>query len=71
MTIRTGRGSDKNQAAAAAEQKLKEELRSVLLNKLEDVPEFTIGEISEMDEEGASMIPGAGCTWHPDDPASH
>lgn len=67
VTIRTAKGSDANQAAAVAERKLKDELRSILLNKPEDVPELTIGEISEIDEEAASRIPGAGCTWYPDE----
>lgn len=55
------------QAAADIEQKLKEELRSILLNKPEDVPAFSIGEIFEIDEETAREIPRAGCTWYPDE----
>ncbi len=67
VTIRAAKGTDSDQAAAAAEWKLKEQLRSVLLNKPEDLPEFTIGAICEIDEDAAREIPGAGCTWYPDD----
>jgi hypothetical protein len=67
VTIRAAKGNNADQAAADTEQKLKEELRSILLNKPEDIPEFSIGEISEIDEETAREIPCAGCTWYPDE----
>lgn len=71
MTIRAATGINADQAAADIEQRLKEELRSILLNKPEDIPEFSIGEISEIDEATAREIPRAGCTWYPDDPATN
>lgn len=67
MTSRAAKGIDIDWAAAAAVQELKAELRSILLNKPEDIPEFTTGEISEIDEETAREIPSTGCTWYPDD----
>lgn len=61
VTIRVGRGIDANQAAAAAaamEQKLRDELNSILLNKAEDLPEITVGKLCEIDEEASRGIPG-------------
>ena len=42
-------------------------LGAILLNEKEDTPEITFGELEEIDEETASEIPGAGCTWYPDE----
>jgi len=67
VAIRAAKGIDRDRATAVAVQELKEELRSILLNKPEDIPEFTIGEISEIDKETAREIPSTGCTWYPDD----
>jgi hypothetical protein len=67
VTIRAAEAQNADQAAAAALEQLKEELRQILLNNPEDVPEYTITEIFEIDEETAKEIPGAGCTWYPDD----
>ena len=67
VTTRVAQGTDPVQAAAAIERNLNEELRSILLNKPEDVPEITIGELSEIDEEIARSIPATGCTWYLDD----
>lgn len=67
MTIRAVKGTDANQAAAAMEKNLREELKSILLNRLEDLPEITMGEVCEIDEETAQRISCAGCTWYPDD----
>ena len=67
MTIRAAEAPDADQAAAAALEQLKEELRQKLLNNPEDVPEYTITEIYEIDKDTAKDIPGAGCTWYPDD----
>ena len=67
MTVRAAQAPDPDQAAAAALEQLKEELRQKLLNNPEDVPEFTVSEICETDEETAKGIPGAGCTWYPDE----
>jgi hypothetical protein len=67
VTIRAGRGTDAKQAATAMEQLLKEELDSILLNELDDLPKITMGELCEIDEESARKIPCAGCTWYPDD----
>lgn len=68
VTIRVAKAADADQAAAAALEQLKEELRPILLNKPEDVPEYTISEIYEIDEGTAKGIPRAGCTWYPDEP---
>jgi len=67
VTIRAEKGFDAHQAANAAHRKLKDELRSILQNAPEDLPEIITGEISEIDEELASRICGAGCTWYPDE----
>jgi hypothetical protein len=67
VTIRAGRGTDANQAAAAMERKLREELDSILLNEPEDLPEIMVGDLCEIDEATAREIPGAGCTWYRDD----
>ena len=69
VTIRAGKGADANHAAAVMERKLREELRSILLNEPADVPEITVAEVCEVDEKTAYSIPGAGCTWYPDDDA--
>ena len=67
VTIRAAPGADASQAAAAIQRKLADELKVVLLNEKEDTPEITIGELEEIDEETAREIPGAGCTWYPDE----
>jgi hypothetical protein len=67
FTARVAKGADSAQAAAAIKRKLTEELGSILLNKPEDVPEITMGELCEIDEETAREVPGTGCTWYPDE----
>jgi hypothetical protein len=67
VTIRAAPGADANQAATAIQRKLTDELRAILLNEKEDIPEITFGELEEIDEETAPEIPGAGCTWYPDE----
>lgn len=71
VTTRVGKGNDAIQASAAIQQRLVEELRSILLNEKEDIPEITMGELSEIDEKTAREIPNSGCTWYPDDPATN
>lgn len=67
VTTRVAEAPDADQAAAIALEKLKEELRPILLNKPEDIPQYTITEIYEVDEKTAARIHRAGCTWYPDD----
>lgn len=67
VTTRVAQGTDPAQAASTIERNLIEELRSILLNKPEDVPEITTGELCEIDEDTARGIPRTGCTWYPDD----
>ena len=67
VTIRAAPGADANQAATAIQRKLADDLRLILLNEKEDPPEITYGELEEIDEETARGIPGAGCTWYPDE----
>jgi hypothetical protein len=62
VTIRAAPGIDANQAAAAIQRKLADDLRSILLSEKDDAPEITIGELEEINEETACEIPGAGCT---------
>lgn len=70
VTIRAGKGTDAIEAVGEIERKIREELRSILLNKPEDAPEITVGEICEIDEPSAREIPDAGCTWYPDESPS-
>ena len=67
VTIRAASGANVNQAATAIQRKLTDDLRLILLNEKEDAPEITIGELEEIDEETARVIPSAGCTWYPDE----
>lgn len=67
VTSRVAHGVDAAQAVAVIQEKLAEELRSILLNQKEDVPEIIIGDLCEIDEMAARNIPNAGCTWYPDE----
>jgi hypothetical protein len=67
VTIRAAPGADADQAAAAIQRKLADELGLILLNEKDDAPEITTGECEEIEEETAREIPGAGCTWYPDE----
>ncbi len=67
VTTRVAQGNDATQAATTIKRCLSKELRSFLLNKPEDPPEITMGEVYEIDQDAARGIPMTGCTWYPDD----
>jgi len=67
FTTRVAHGHNAIQAENIIRRILNEDLHSLLLNKQDDPPEIIVNELLEIDQETASGIPNAGCTWYPED----
>src|SRR5688572_29969017 len=67
FTTRVAHGYNATQAEKIIRQKLNEDLHSLLLNKQDDPLKIIVNELAEIDQETASGILNAGCTWYPED----